>query len=56
LIPGGTGIGKKNLIDTSLVLVLAILKIFDTSLVLILGSILILGWYMAGICLVYRLA
>jgi hypothetical protein len=28
---------------------------FDISLVLILGSMLILGWYMADICLIYRL-
>jgi len=41
--------------DASLVLLLASLNFFDTGLVLVLGSILILGWYMAGICLVYRL-
>jgi len=44
LIPaGGTGIVTLKKIDTSLVLLLAILKRNYTSLVLILGSILILG-------------
>jgi len=44
---------KKNKIDTTLVLVLAIFKFFDTSLILVLGSNidfgLVYGKYMLGI-------